>query len=164
MALQCISISVYEPTWKQMLLGREVCARRVLHKIWPEKLEFLSLLSYKTPINLKQGDHLLKLFLFPKNKTSGLYYSSVAYHCWNVYQICCVRVCVCVGKPVLFLWRDDPIHSFNKFTWVTLIYCGNMRAIVAAHLLQDVDDSSYNNTCKREGGKNYVTLITWKKF
>ena len=28
-----------------------------------------------------------------------------------------------------------------------------MRAIVAAHLLQDVDDSSYNNTCKREGGK-----------
>lgn len=155
MPLQCISISVYEPTWKQMLFGREVCARRVLHKIWPEKLEFLSLLSYKTPINLKQGDHLLKLFFFFCRTKSQICIIQVWLTSAGTFirYAVCVCVCVCVGKPVLFLWRDDPIHSFNKFTWVTLIYCGNMRAIVAAHLLQDVDDSSYNNTCKREGGK-----------
>lgn len=116
-------------------------------------------------INLKHGDHLLKLFLlslslFPKNKNLTLYYSSVAYQCWTVYQICCA--CVCAGKPVLLQPRDDPIHSFNKFTWVVLIYRGNMLAIVAAHLLQDVDDSSYNNTGNERRGENYVTLITWK--
>lgn len=151
MTRQCIYISVYEPTWKP----NATWERRVLHKIWPEKLEFLSLLSYETPINLKQGDHLLKLisfsFFFSRRTKPQICIIQV----WLTIAGTFIRyacVCMCWANLFFFLSRDDPIHSFNKFTWVTLIYCGNMRAIVRAHLLQDVDDSSYNNTCKRVKG------------
>lgn len=97
MSLQYIYISVYESTWKQMLLGREVCARRVLHKIWPEKLEFLSLLSYKIPINLKQGDHLLKLFFFFRRTKPQVCIIQV----WLTIAGTFIRYAVCVCVYVL---------------------------------------------------------------
>lgn len=159
MTRQCIYISVYEPTWKP----NATWERRVLHKIWPEKLEFLSLLSYETPINLKQGDHLLKLISYFFSEEQNL--RPVLFKCGlPLLELLSdmLYACVCMrwANLFFFLSRDDPIHSFNKFTWVTLIYCGNMRAIVTAHLLQDVDDSSYNNTCKRVKGRGGG--ITWR--